>query len=313
MSTAIQKAAQAQIAPAQEKAKQRISVMVNSFLDGEKMRARFDELLGKRTPQFLSSLVSMISDNEKLQQAFTENPMSVIKSALQAASYDLPIDPTLGFAYIVPFKTKVKTKNGDVYKMTATFVPGYKGMIQLCLRTGAYERIPDAVDVREGELVRYDRLTGDCEFRWIEDEEERDKLPVIGYAGFFRLKNGAEKTIYMTVKQIEAHEKKNRKGQYMSPLWRDDFDSMARKTVIRRLCSKYALMSIDYLDGSRDTVNLATAVAQAEVPENVVDIVEDEEIQDAEFTPIETDPGTGEVIEGYGSTDDGKLPWEENA
>lgn len=242
------------------KAQQSVSVMLNSLLDGEKMRKRFDELLGKRTPQFLSSLVSMINDNQALQDVFYHSPMSVIKSALQAATYDLPIDPALGYAYIVPFRNKGKA--------TATFVIGYKGMTQLCLRTGAYKCVPDAVDVREGELVSYDRLTGEAVFNWIEDEDEREKLPVVGYAGYFCLKNGAEKTIYMSRKQIEAHERKNRKGEYMGKGWKEDFDAMARKTVIRRLCGKYALMSIDYQTGAdRDTMNLATALAAQDYPE----------------------------------------------
>ena len=249
------------------KASQSVNAMLNSLLDGEKMRRRFEELLGKRTPQFLSSLVSMINDNQSLQEAFYQSPMSVIKSALQAASYDLPIDPALGYAYIVPFRVKGK--------MTATFVIGYKGLVQLCLRTGAYKCVPDAVDVREGELVSYDRLTGDAEFRWIEDEEEREKLPIIGYAGYFRLKNGAEKTLYMSKKQIDAHERKNRKGDYMGKGWKEDYDAMARKTVIRRLCSKYALMSIEYQDGSdRDTLNQATALAQQDFPEELVTVDE---------------------------------------
>ena len=256
------------------KAQQSVSVMLNSLLDGEKMRRRFDELLGKRTPQFLSSLVSMINDQPMLQEAFYQSPMSVIKSALQAATYDLPIDPTLGYAYIVPFRSKGKA--------TATFVIGYKGLIQLCLRTGAYQCVPDAVDVREGELVRYDRLTGDAEFAWIEDEDVRESLPIVGYAGYFRLKNGAEKTLYMSKKQIEAHEKKNRKGDYMGKGWREDFDAMARKTVIRRLCSKYALMSIDYQTAaSAATMNLATELAQQD---------------DAEAADIIVDDGTGEIV-----------------
>lgn len=272
-------------------AEKSVSVMVNNLLDGEKMRKRFDELLGKRAPQFISSLVSMVNDDENLQACFFENPMSVIKSALQAASYDLPIDPSLGFAYIVPFSNSVKVGGEWVKKRSATFVPGYKGLIQLCLRTGAYSRIPDAVDVREGELVSYDRLTGDAEFKWIEDEAERDKLPVIGYAGFFRLKNGAEKTIYMTKKQIEQHEQKNRKSQTMTKGWRENFDEMARKTVIRRLCSKYALMSIEYQDGDRDTVNLATALAQPDYPETETDPA----LSAAQVINIEAD--TGEVKE----------------
>ena len=284
--TSIQKAVQNSKPEVQ--ANRSVNTMLSGILDGENMRKRFEELLGKRTPQFLSSLVSMINDNTSLQKAFYESPMSVIKSALQAASYDLPIDPTLGFAYIVPFNNKVKDGNGNwTSKMQAAFVIGYKGMTQLCLRTGAYSRIPDAVDVREGELISYDRLTGDAEFKWVEDEDEREKLPVIGYAGYFRLKNGAEKTIYMSRKQIEAHEKKNRKGSYMGKGWQDDFDAMARKTVIRKLCGKYALMSVEYQDGTdKDTMNLATALAQQDYPEGVVDMETGEVIEiDA---PIET-------------------------
>ena len=265
-------AARVQQQAPQAKAQQSVNTMLNSLLDGEKMRRRFEELLGKRTPQFLSSLVSMINDNKDLQEAFYQSPMSVIKSALQAATYDLPIDPTLGYAYIVPFNNSYRDENGQWRKKKeATFVPGYKGLVQLCLRTGAYKCVPDAVDVREGELVSYDRLTGDAVFQWVEDEDEREKLPIVGYAGYFRLKNGAEKTIYMTVKQIQAHEQKNRKGQSMGKGWREDFDAMARKTVIRRLCSKYALMSIEYQDSaSRDSMNLATALAAEDYPETAV-------------------------------------------
>ena len=98
--------------------------------------------------------------------------------------------------------------------------------------------------------------------KWIEDEEEREKLPVIGYAGYFRLQNGAEKTIYMTKKQIEAHEKKNRKGQYMGKGWRDDWDAMAKKTVLRRLIGHYGVMSIDY-QHSADPAAVAAAEAVA--------------------------------------------------
>ena len=265
------------------KAQQSVNTMLNSLLDGEKMRRRFDELLGKRTPQFLSSLVSMINDNPDLQAAFYANSMSVIKSALQAASYDLPIDPSLGYAYIVPYKNKGKP--------TATFIIGYKGMVQLCLRTGAYKCVPDAVDVREGELVSYNRLTGEAVFNWIEDEDERENLPIVGYAGYFQLKNGAEKTIFMTVKQIEKHEQKNRKGEYKGKGWRENFDAMARKTVIRRLCSKYALMSIEYQDNAdRNTMNLATALATNDFPEDTVELSGGEDLIVDENTGEVTDP-----------------------
>ena len=251
------------------RAKQSINAMLSGILDGENMRRRFEELLGKRTPQFLSSLVSMINDNPDLQAAFYSSSMSVIKSALQAASYDLPIDPALGYAYIVPFKVKGKP--------TATFVIGYKGMVQLCLRTGAYKCVPDAVDVREGELVSYNRLTGEAVFNWIEDEDERDALPIVGFAGYFKLLNGAEKTIYMTKKQINKHEKVNRKGENMTKGWRENWDEMARKTVIRKLCGKYALMSIEYRNGAdQDAINLATALTQQDYPEAPEDVIVDQ-------------------------------------
>ena len=314
MAPNIQKAVQNSAPEAQ--AKQSISVMLNSILDSEKYRKRFDELLGKRTPQFLSSLTTMINDNADLQEAFRQSPMSVIQSALRAASYDLPIDPTLGYAYIVPFNNKVKSKGPDgkeieSWKKQATFILGYKGMIQLCLRTGAYQSIPEAVDVREGELVSYNRLTGDAEFNWIEDEDERESKPIVGYAGYLRLKNGAEKTIYMSKKQIDAHEKKHRKGQYMGKGWRENYDAMARKTVIRRLCSHYALMSIEYQESaSKDTMNLAAALAEEEYPADIVEYTVDE--------------STGEVINALPesaavpvddwmqqSLDDAKLPFDE--
>ncbi|MBR2702556.1 MAG: recombinase RecT [Oscillospiraceae bacterium] len=274
------------------KAQQSVNTMLNGILDGEKMRRRFDELLGKRTPQFLSSLVSMINDNPDLQAAFYANSMSVIKSALQAASYDLPIDPSLGYAYIVPYKNKGKP--------TATFIIGYKGMVQLCLRTGAYKCVPDAVDVREGELESYNRLTGEAVFNWIEDEDEREELPIIGYAGYFQLKNGAEKTIFMTVKQIKKHEQKNRKGEYMGKGWRENFDAMARKTVIRRLCSKYALMSIEYQNGAdKDTMNLATALAAQDYPDDMVEIPVDEETGEGVEQAALPEAGYGEELPDF--------------
>ena len=254
---AITKAAEAKSAIQKQPS---VNQLMNSILDGEGMRKRFQDLMGERAPQFISSIVSLVNADKNLQRAFYESPMTVIQSALKAATFDLPVEPSLGYAYIVPFNNY---KDG-VKRMEASFIIGYKGMVQLCLRTGAYARVPDAVDVRAGELVSYDRLTGDAEFRWIEDEDQREALPIIGYAGYFRLKNGAEKTIYMTVKQIEGHEKKNRKGQSMGKGWREDFDAMARKTVIRRLCGKYGLMSITYQNGDAKTMQLAQSVMEEE-------------------------------------------------
>lgn len=282
-----------------EAGKQTVNALMNSLLDSEGMRTRFDKLLGKRAPQFVSSLITLVNADENLQKAFYEAPMTIIQAGLKAASFDLPIEPSLGFAYIVPFNNSYKDARGEWQKKTeATFVMGYKGLIQLCLRTGAYSRIPDAVDVREGELVSYDRLTGDAVFNWIENEGEREKTPIIGYVGYFRLKNGAEKTLYMSKKQIEAHEVKHRKGKNMGKGWREDFDSMAKKTVIRRLINHYGLMSIDYQDGNEATVKAA---------ENVLTAGREDfdEIPVVEGTVVNEE--TGEI---FGDVSE-NLPWEE--
>lgn len=218
-----------------------VNQIMNAMLDGENLRGRFNELLGKRAPQFVSSLVSLVNADATMQKAFFESPMTVIQAGLKAASFDLPVDQNLGYAYIVPFNNY---RDGQK-KMEATFILGWKGMHQLALRTGAYKTI-NVVDVREGELLSYNRLTEEIRVEFVEDDEERDKLPVIGYVGYYRLINGTEKTIYMTVQQIEAHEKRFRKGQYQGKGWRESWDDMARKTVYRRLIGKWGVMSVNY-------------------------------------------------------------------
>ena len=228
------------------KGKQSIAMMMNAYLDGEKMRARFDDLLGKRAPQFISSVVSLVNADPNMQKVFFEAPMTIIQSALKAATFDLPVDSGLGYAYIVPFNNNKKNADGTWSKRPeAAFILGWKGMHQLALRTGSYKTI-NVTDVREGELKSYNRLTEEVEITFEEDEDKREALPIIGYVGFYRLVNGAEKTIYMTKKQIEKHEQKFRKGANMGKGWRDDWDAMARKTVYRQLIGKWGVMSIEY-------------------------------------------------------------------
>lgn len=271
-----------QVAPAQ----QSVNQLMNSMLDGEKLRGRFNELLGNRSAQFVSSLVSMVNADKNLQQAFYEAPMTVIQAGLKAAAFDLPIDQNLGYAYIVPFKNSKKDDNGNwSSKMEANFILGWKGMHQLALRTGAYKTI-NVVDIRDGELKSYNRLTEEADVEFIEDDDLRESKPIIGYLGYYRLVNGAEKTIYMTVKQIENHEKKFRKGSYMGKGWRDDFDAMARKTVYRKLIGKWGVMSIQYQSAQEG----ATLAQQ----------MQEEYIDNAPAMVFDTDPvvdeSTGEVI-----------------
>jgi recombination protein RecT len=272
----------------QAQPKQSVNTLMNAMLDGEGMRKRFNELLGKRAPQFISSVVSLVNADPNMQLAFYESPMTIIQSALKAATFDLPIDQNLGYAYIMPFKNSKKNPDGTwSKKMEATFILGWKGMHQLALRTGAYKTI-NVVDIREGELKSYNRLTEEVEIEFIEDETERESKPVIGYVGYYRLVNGAEKTIYMTVKQIENHEAKFRKGQNMGKGWRDDWDAMARKTVYRKLIGKWGVMSIDY-QSHGDAVTLANQMKE----EYDLPMSEDAPIE-ADYTDV--DEATGEVV-----------------
>ena len=265
-----------------------VTAMLNTYLDRDGMRKRFDELLGKRSPQFISSIVSMVNADQNMQQAFCESPMTVIQAALKAATFDLPVDQNLGYAYIVPFKNYKKDQGKKVTE--ASFILGWKGMHQLALRTGAYKTI-NVVDIREGELKRYNRLTEEVDIDFIEDETEREQRPIIGYVGYYRLVNGAEKTIYMSKKAIEAHERKHRKGEYQGRGWRDDWDAMARKTVYRILIGKWGVMSIDYqtADEGRQLADVMAEDAKAE------------DIIDAEYVDVPVDTATGEVIEDTNS------------
>ena len=261
-------------------AKKTVGSILQAMLDSENYRNRFLDLLGKRMPSFMGSIVSMVNEDPNLKEAFFNAPVTVIQSALKAAAYNLPIDKSLGFAYVVPF---FNSKTG---KKEAQFILGYRGMIQLANRTGAYEKL-NVVDVREGELKKFDRLTEDVEVEWIQDEEQREKLPVIGYLGYFRLINGFEKKIYMSVGAINAHERKFRKGKGQRPaIWNDNYDAMACKTVLRRLISKWGLMSIDYQKADAQTVQIAQDIASGKVDDELT--VEAETVDVPAQLPVQT-------------------------
>ena len=264
----------------QSAAKQTVGGLLQTMLDTENYRNRFQELLGKRMPSFMGSIVSMVNEDAALKEAFFNAPMTVIQSALKAAAYNLPIDKALGFAYVVPF---FNSKTG---KREAQFILGYRGMIQLANRTGAYEKL-NVVDVREGELKSFDRLTEDVEVEWIQDEEQRERLPIIGYLGYFRLINGFEKKIYMSVGAIDAHERKFRKGGKGRPaIWNDNYDAMACKTVLRRLISKWGLMSIDYQKADAQTVQLAQDIASGNVDDELTIEVTPSDVPDQTVTAV---------------------------
>ena len=285
-------------AVAEKKAQQSVSAILNGMFDTGGYRKRLQELLGDRAPQFMSAVIAVANADPALSAAVRSDPQTVVQSALKAASYDLPVDNALGYAYIVPFNNRKKTESGDwITVPEAQFILGYKGMIQLALRTGCYRNI-NVMDVREGELVRRDRLREDYEFDWIEDDEAREKLPVVGYVGFFRLINGAEKTLYMTRGQIDAHEKANRKGPYQSKGWRDNYDAMARKTLVRLLLGKWGVLSIDYRTATPGQIQAAEGIASG-LPDDEVAVA-----GEADYTAVTVDPETGEILREAGPAPD---------
>lgn len=210
-----------------------------SLLNQDNVKAKFKEVLGAKSAGFITSVLSAVNANALLKNA---TPNSVYMSAMMAAALDLPVNPNLGFAYIIPYNSKVKGENGnpDTWVTSAQFQMGYRGFIQLAQRTGQYKTI-SAAPVYEGQLISEDPLKG-FEFEW----KSRKSDKVIGYAGYFSLINGFEKTLYMTVEELQKHGSKYSKTySQTSSKWKTDFDAMALKTVIKLLLSKFAPLSVD--------------------------------------------------------------------
>ena len=199
---------------------------IEALISKEGTRKRFSDVLGKKAAGFLSSVLSAYNTNSALQEC---EPATVLSSAMVAATLDLPINANLGFAYIVPYKGK------------ATFQMGWKGFVQLAMRSGLYKTI-NVTEVRKGQLKSYNPFTGEMEFVVTTDDDNE----VVGYVAYERLLNGFEKYVYMTKADTERHAKKfsqsYKKGY---GVWVDDFDSMAKKTVIKALLSKWGVLSIE--------------------------------------------------------------------
>jgi recombination protein RecT len=168
---------------------------------------------------------------------------------LKATALNLPLENSLGMAYCIPYK------NNKDNTTVAQFQLGYKGFKQLALRSGQFSVIPNATDIKEGELKSRNRLTGECVFEFIEDDKERAKAKTIGYASYFKLINGAESTFYMSIEEMEAHALRysqtyRSKNDYTkkSSKWTTDFDDMAKKTVIKLNLSRNAPLSVEMQD-----------------------------------------------------------------
>lgn len=219
---------------------QREKLTLQQLLNSAGIRRRFEELLDTSAPSFMSSILTIFKTNSKLQDC---SPNSILTAAGIAAALKLPINPGLGFAFIVP------------YKGQATFQLGAKGFVQLAMRSGQYRTL-HAGAVREGQIKDIDFVTGEI----IRGEKTSDT--VVGYVAYMELINGFNKALFMTVDELQAHAERYsqsyaydlRSGR-KSSVWSTNFDAMARKTVLKRLLSNFGIISID-----QQSAALATAL-----------------------------------------------------
>ena len=199
-------------------------------LNAPSVKAKFEEMLGKRSSQFMTSITSVVQNNSLLQKADVN---SIVMGSAIAASMDLPLNANLGYAALVPFNSK-----DGCFAQLQVMV---KGWTELFLRSGQCKSII-CETVYEGQLVKKNKFTG--EYTFDEDAKKSDKI--IGFMAYFKLTNGFEKYDYMTIEEVKAHAQRfsqtYRKG---TGIWRDHFEAMGQKTVLKRLLTKYAPKSIE--------------------------------------------------------------------
>lgn len=242
---------------------------ITAYLTNDAVKNQINNVIGgKDGTKFISAVVSAVNNNPALQECTNQ---SILAAALLGESLKLSPSPQLGQYYMVPFNDKNKGK-------VAQFQLGYKGYIQLAIRSGQYKKL-NVLAIKEGELIRFNPLEEEIEVKLIEDEEERENAPTIGYYAMFEYTNGFKKAMYWSKKKMEAHALKYSKGYQAKKgytFWEKDFDGMAYKTMLRQLISKWGIMSIEMQsaidadmavineDGTKDYVDNAPEVIDME-------------------------------------------------
>lgn len=215
---------------------------IGSYLTGDAVKQRINQVIGGKDGQrFISAVVSAVQTNPALQECTNQ---SILSAALLGESLKLSPSPQLGQYYMVPFNDRERGK-------VAQFQLGYKGYIQLAIRSGQYKKL-NVLAIKAGELVKFDPLNEEIEVKLIEDEEQREAAETIGYYAMFEYTNGFRKALYWSKKKMEAHAlkysqgyKNDKKKGTAYTFWSKDFDGMAYKTMLRQLISKWGIMSID--------------------------------------------------------------------
>ncbi|MBO7314230.1 MAG: recombinase RecT [Alistipes sp.] len=217
----------------------------NDFVKSPNTQDYLASVLGERKGSFLNNLTALVGNNKMLQEC---QPLGLMYTALKATALNLPLDPNLGLAYVLPYR------NNRTQTTEAQFQIGYKGFVQLAIRSGQFRNIA-VRDVRDGEIVSHDFLTNEPIFK---QAENREALPIIGYVAYFRLLNGFEKSEYWSLERVEEHAKKYSQSygsrsesvRNASP-WATNREAMAQKTVLKSLLSHWAPLSVEMAEAQR--------------------------------------------------------------
>lgn len=293
-------------------ARQDQSMKLSVYLQNDAVKKQINQVVGgKNGTRFISSIVSAVQSTPALQECTSP---SIVNAALLGEALNLSPSPQLGQFYMVPFDNKKKGCK------EAQFQLGYKGYIQLAIRSGYYKKL-NVLAIKEGELVRYDPLDEEVEVNLIDDDILREEAPAMGYFAMFEYENGFRKTLYWSKKKMLAHAEKYSFAFYKnggakslelleqgkipekdmwkySSFWFKDFDGMALKTMLRQLISKWGIMSIDL----QNAIDKDMAVIHEDGKTEYVDAVKAEDdgvVSDQELQEVQEDqpaaPGTQQL------------------
>lgn len=273
---------------------------LTAYLTNDAVKEQINKVVGGKDGQkFISSIISATQVNPTLQQCTNQ---SIVSAALLGEALKLSPSPQLGHFYMVPFDVKTNQTDPNtgkpIYIKQAQFQLGYKGYIQLAIRSGQYKKL-NVMAIKEGELEYFDPLDEEIKINLMVDKwDEREALPTIGYYAFFELSNGFRKAIYWSKAQMESHAlkyspgyKKDKEKGWNYTFWSKDFDGMAYKTMLRQLISKWGIMSIEMqnaFEGDMAVINDDGTKNYVESEDNIIDV-------EATEIPIEPEKETNDA------------------
>ena len=278
------------------------------YISSDAIKQKINQVVGGENGQrFITAIMSAVNSNPDLT---TCEPASVLSAAMIGEALKLSPSPQLGQYYIVPYNDNRNDRK------VATFQLGYKGYIQLAIRSGQYKKL-NVIAIKKGELKKYDPLNEELEIELIEDDTIREAAETIGYYGMFEYLNGFRKTMYWSIAKMEKHAlkyspayKKDKEKHWKNSFWSKDFDSQGLKTIIRQLISKWGVMSTEFqtafekddFSTEADGIDIFKKEKQSEQIVNISEVLDGATVKD-ELPKVEAAP----VSSQYKEDDQGRL------